>query len=252
MTRRTWPATAGAVAVMALLGGCGLGFGDEMIGASSATVGSTGVVVPMTPSSTDQGQAAGASSPSGSSSQAAGTSTSTAPSSGNDVAAVTQIRDGVWAVGDGGQVEFLVKNGQLALMSSTPASGWQQKEPVQEPNKIEVTFTQTLGTTWTFRAQLSGGTLQITKTQSIPQASDGSYPVGGAGSVGFTSVNSRLSLTSVAPEGGWTVTKRQATPASIAVSFKKGAGTADFTATLSGQQVAVTASQQLSGQAPAK
>lgn len=247
-TRHGWPAAAGAVAVLALLGGCGLGFGDEMIGSSSATAGSTGIAVPTPPSGPDQGQAVGATGAGSAPADAGGA----APSSGNQTAAVTQLRAGIWDVGDGGKVEFIVNHGQLELMSSNPAAGWQQETPIEQPDNVEVTFTQSLGTTWTFDVRLSGGTMRITKTQSVSQAADGSYPVGGAGSVAFTNTNNRLTLGSVVPEAGWSVSTKQATPTSITVSFKKGAGTADFGATLSGQAVTVTTDQQLSGPAPTK
>jgi hypothetical protein len=258
MSRRTWPAAAGAIAVAALLGGCGLGFGDEMVGTASATGVGAGPVVPETATATDQGQepASGGTSTATSNVGASGTSGasgSTQPSSGSQAAGVTEIRDGVWDVGDAGQVQFSVSQGQLQLMSSTPASGWQKAQPpVQQPNAIEVDFGQGLGTTWTFRAQLSGSQLQITKQQTIVKAADGSYPVGAAGSVSFIGSGSQLKLTNVSPEGGWSVAQQQSSPTSILVSLKQGAGTAQFSATTSGTDVTVTTSQQLSGPVPAK
>lgn len=249
MTRRIGPALAGGVAVVALLGGCGLGFGDEMMGSASASGLNAGPVVPEEPTGTDQGQALGTGAPtSGAVSSPSGGST--APSSGSQTAAVTEIRDGTWDVGDSGQVQFKFSNGQLELLSADPAGGWQQEPPVTSANAIEVRFTQALGTTWTFRVQVSGPTMQITKAQTIAKAGDGSYAVGGAGSVSFLTSNSQLKLTNVAPENGWTVTNQQASATSIAVSLKHAQGTADFTATKSGADVKVATSQQLSGPVP--
>ncbi|HET8594947.1 MAG TPA: hypothetical protein VFM07_06845, partial [Intrasporangium sp.] len=235
---------------------CGLGFGDEMVGTASATGVAAGPAVPEAATGTGQGQGAGGGATTGagngSAASTAGASGSTQPSSGSQAAGVTEIRDGVWDVGDAGQVQFSVRQGQLRLMSSTPASGWQKAQPpVQQPNAIEVDFTQGTDTTWTFRAQLSGSQLQITKQLTILKAADGSYPVGGAGSVSFIGSGSQLKLTNVSPEAGWSVAQQQSSPTSIVVSFKQGAGTAQFTATTSGTDVTVTTSQQLSGPVPA-
>jgi hypothetical protein len=251
MSRRTWPAAASAIAVAALLGGCGLGFGDEMVGTASATGVAAGPAVPERATATDQGQPP-ASGGTGNAPSTGGAPGSTQPSSGLQAAGVTEIRDGVWDVGDAGQVQFYVRQGQLQLMSSTPASGWQKAQPpVQQPNAIEVDFSQGTGTTWTFRAQLSGSQLQITKQETIAKAADGSYPVGSAGSVSFIGSGSQLKLTNVSPEGGWSVAQQQSSPTSILVSLKQGAGTAQFNATTSGTDVTVTTSQQLSGPVPA-
>ncbi|MGN6752771.1 MAG: hypothetical protein ACTHJJ_09475 [Intrasporangium sp.] len=255
MSRRMWPAAASAIAVAALLGGCGLGFGDEMIGSSTATGVGAGPAVPET--ATGTGQAAGgtaAQSPAGTggTTGTAG-SGSTGVTSGSQAAGVSEIRDGIWDVGDAGQVNFVVSQGQLMLQSSTPASGWQKPQPpVEQPNQIAVDFSEPLGTTWSFRVQLSGSTMQITKQETIAKAADGSYPVGAAGAVAFISSGSQLKLMNVAPEGGWSVTQQQSSPTSISVSFKQGAGTAQFTAAMSGNDVTVATSQQLSGPVPAK
>lgn len=252
MSRRMWPAAAGAIAVATLLGGCGLGFGDEMVGTASASGLAAGPTVPEAATGTGQGQALGGAG-SGSASATSGSTGSSQPSSGSQAAGVTEIRDGVWDVGDAGQVQFLVSQDQLQLMSTTPASGWQKAQPpVQQPNEIEVALSQGLGTTWTFRVQLSGSQMQITKQETIAKAADGSYPVGAAGSVDFISSGSQLKLTNVAPEGGWSVTQQQSSPTSINVSFKQGAGAAQFTALMSGTDVSITTSQQLSGAVPAK
>jgi archaellum component FlaG (FlaF/FlaG flagellin family) len=257
MSRRTWSAAAGALAVAVLLGGCGLGFGDEMIGAASATGVQPGPVVPEQPTGTDQAQPPGNGGTTGGTSPGtsatSGSPGSTQPSSGSQVASVTEVRDGIWDVGDAGQVEFRVSNGQLQLMAANPASGWQQPKPaVNQPNQIEVDFSQSAGTTWTFRVQVSGSTMQITKQESIARAGDGSYPVGGAGAVSLINSDTVLKLTNVAPEPGWTVSNQQTSPTSISVSFKRGQGSADFTATKSGSDVTVTTSQQLSGPVPSK
>ncbi|WP_155892826.1 hypothetical protein [Intrasporangium chromatireducens] len=248
------PAAAGAVAVAALLGGCGLGFGDEMIGTPSATGTQAGPVVPEPPTGSGPAQQSGgggggsttpsSSGPSGS----GGSGGSTQPSSGSQAAGVTEVRTGTWDVGDAGQVQFAVRQGQLQLLAATPASGWQQAQPpTTQPDAIEVVFGAPLGTKWTFQVQLSGSTMQITKQKTVAKAADGSYPVGAAGSVDFISSGSQLKLTNVAPEGGWSVTQRQSSPTSISVSFKQAAGTAQFTAAMSGTDVTVTTSQQLSG-----
>lgn len=256
MSRRMWPAAAGAIAVAALLGGCGLGFGDEMVGAATATGVGAGPAVPETPTGTGQAgtvQTTGNGAAGTVGTTGAAGSGSSGVSSGSQAAGVSEIRDGVWDVGDAGQVNFVVTQGQLMLQSSTPASGWQKPQPpVEQPNQIAVDFSEPLGTTWSFRVQLSGSTMQITKQETIAKAADGSYPVGAAGSVAFISSGSQLKLMNVAPEGGWSVTQQQSSPTSISVSFKQGAGTAQFTAAMSGNDVTVTTSQQLSGPVPAK
>lgn len=243
MTRRRWPAAACAIAVAALLGGCGLGMGDENFSTPTGT--GAGPVVPQRATGSDNGGTtggtAGPSEPTG----------SLPPSPGSAGGAVTEIRDGVWDVGDAGQVEFRVSGGRLELTAAHPASGWQQEAPVKQADQIEVRFTQPAGRIWTFRVQVTGSTMQITKGQTIPKAAPGSYPVGAAGVVGLVSSGSELKLGTVTPEAGWSVAKQQSSPTSISVSLKRDGGTAQFTASRSGTDVTVTTSQQLSGPVPA-
>ncbi|MDN5796574.1 MAG: hypothetical protein L0H79_12575 [Intrasporangium sp.] len=244
MNRRMWPAAASALAVVALLGGCGLGFGDEMIGGQATTVGA-GPAVPEPPTRTDQGHEVGPTGASG----AGGTASQTAPASGSRVAGVTEVRDGAWDVGDAGQVKFLVKDGQLELMSVTPAGGWQQTPPVKQPDDLEVRFTQA-PTTWSFQVRLRDGSMTISKEKSIARAGDGSYPVGAAGSVSFTTSGSGLKLGDVVTENGWTATTQPTPPSSISVSFGDGAKAASFTATQAQGAVTVSTRSELSGPVP--
>ncbi|WP_347351457.1 hypothetical protein [Intrasporangium sp.] len=244
MNRRMWPAAASALAVVALLGGCGLGFGDEMIGPQSTSLGA-GPVVPEQPTATDQGQQVGTPAPGGA---ASGT---TPPASGSQVAGVSEIRDGAWDVGDAGQVKFLVRDGQLELMSVTPAGGWQQQgDPVKQADGLEVRFTQA-ATTWTFRVQLHDGSMTISKQESTSPAGDGSYSVAGAGSVSFTASGSDLKLGNVLTEDGWTASKQPTAPSAISVSFSNGAKSASFSATNVKNTVTVVTRSELSGPVPA-
>lgn len=246
MSKRMWSTGASAIAVMALLGGCGLGFGDEMIGQTGGP--SAGPAVPQAPTATDLGRPVG--SGGGTPSGGSGSGTASAPASGSQVASVTEVRDGTWDVGDAGSVEFLVSHGQLQLLAENPAPGWQLDPPINQPTEIEVRFSRAPGTSWTFLAQLSGSTLQITKEKSVTNAPDGTYPVGSAGAVAITTSGSRLGLGAVHPEAGWTVDQKQVAPSSILVAFRQGARLADCSATLSGTQATVTTSEGLSGPVP--
>ncbi len=53
-----------------------------------------------------------------------------------------ELRDGVWTVGDAGEVEFALENGVLSLVDVRPATGWAVEIDEEAADEIEVEFEQ--------------------------------------------------------------------------------------------------------------
>jgi hypothetical protein len=248
MTRRRVAVSAGVASLALLLGGCGLGSGDELPLSPSDTALAHGGTLPVPPTYTGSGTPI----PDSGSASAPGSGasgTATAPASGDPEAAVTGLHDGTWLVGDGGKLNFRLANGQLELMDAEPAAGWTKQVPVKTPQQIEVRFLQA-ETTWTFRVALQGSSMTVVKEQVLADAPPGSYAVADAGSVTWTTTSGALVREDAESQAGWQVTKQQASDTAIDVSFAQGSRTASFAAQLSGGSVTVTTSSSLTGPTP--
>jgi hypothetical protein len=247
MARRLVAVPACAAALALLLGGCGLGSREELPLSPSDSALADGATLPVPPTYT--GSATPAPASSGPSSASATAGSTTAPASGAPEAAVTGLHDGTWPVGNAGEVNFQLANGQLQLLDAQPATGWTQQAPVRTAQQIEVGFLRA-GTRWTFRVSLQGGSMSIVKEQTVADASPDSYPVADAGSVSWTQTSGALVRKGVQSEAGWHVTAQHATATAIDVSFAQGARTASFAARLTGGSVTVTTSASLTGPPP--
>lgn len=240
------PACAAAVAL--LLGGCGLGSGEELPLSPSDTALANGGTLPVPPTYTGSATPVPASS-GATASGAASSGTATAPASVDPQAAVTGLHDGTWIVGDAGQLDFRLAGGTLELGNAQPATGWSKQVPVKTPQRIEVRFLQGT-TTWTFDVAVTGSSMTIVKEQSVTNAQPGSFAVADAGSVSWTTTSGSLARQAVEAEAGWQVTAQQASTSAIDVSFAQGARTASFAARTTGGSVVVTTRASLTGPVP--
>lgn len=178
------------------------------------------------------------------------TTSASSPSGGGAGGAVDELRDGTWKVGEAGEVEFAVRNGALSLGAVRPNSGWQQRVADQKADEIEVHFTRE-NTKCKFEVELDGGSMKISKEVEIKRAAGGTYQVGNAAEVSFTTDGTRITLGDVRPANGWTVTKQDKSSDDIEIDFRNDTGgTAEFQAELDDGQVKVEIDQKLKGPIP--
>ena len=166
-------------------------------------------------------------------------------------AGVDELRDGVWQVGDAGEVEFALSGGALSLTEVRPAQGWQHQVSDADADEIEVRFTQG-DTQWKFEVELDDGALEITKKLQIRQAGGGAYQVGSAGEVSVEGDGSAVSLGEVRPSQGWSVTEQDVDSDEVEIEFRDGSGgKAQFQAESNNGGLEVEISQKREGPIPA-
>lgn len=73
---------------------------------------------------------------------------------------VAVMRDGVWEVGDAGEVEFRFDNGALALVGTRANSGWEVDIDQQDDDDIEVDFGRD-NVEWDFDVEAEGSVLRV-------------------------------------------------------------------------------------------
>lgn len=166
-----------------------------------------------------------------------------------DAAAVDEIRDGTWQVGNAGEVEFTVQNGALSLTEVRPADGWQQRISDEKPDEIEVHFTQG-DQEWKFEVESENGTLQISKELKIRNGASGDFQIGSAATLTLTVDGTTISVSDVMPASGWTTIKQDESPDDIELDFRNEStgGTAEFEAEVESSGVKIEISQKLRGQ----
>lgn len=86
--------------------------------------------------------------------------------SSGSAGAVDEIHDGVWQVGETGEVEFAAKDGALSLTEVRPADGWEQRVADETAGEIEVHFTKG-DQEWKFEVESHSNGLQISKELTI-------------------------------------------------------------------------------------
>ncbi|MGF2949258.1 hypothetical protein [Microbacterium alcoholitolerans] len=170
-----------------------------------------------------------------------------AASDGSGVA-VDEARDGTWQVGDAGEVDFTAQNGSLSLGEVRPADGWEQRIADEQPDEIEVHFTQG-DQEWKFEVEADDGGLQISKQLKIRNASSAEFQVGSAATLTFTADGSTLSVADLTPASGWTVVKQDESADDIELGFRNSAGDgeAEFEAETDRGNVKVEISQKMRG-----
>lgn len=130
-----------------------------------------------------------------------------------------EVRDGVWAIGDAGEVEFQQENGGLTLLETRPESDWQVRTE-EESDEIDAYFTQG-NQEWHFEAEVDDGRLEIDLELDIDDAQPGLYEVGDAGSVEFDYYGSTLSLVDVQTNEGWQSSIEEEDSDEIEVDFAR-------------------------------
>lgn len=162
-----------------------------------------------------------------------------------------ELRDGVWQIGDAGEVEFALKEGALSLIEVRPAEGWQHRVSDDDADEIEVHFTQG-STDWKLEVEIDASKMEISKEFRIKEADSGTYRVGSAGEVSFTSDGTTVTLGEVSPSPGWTVTEQDVSSDDIEIEFRNNSGgKAELEVEARGDSLKVEISQKITGPIPA-
>ena len=82
---------------------------------------------------------------------------------------VAVMRDGVWEVGDAGEIEFRFEDGALSLIGTRANSGWEVEIDEQEADEIEVDFGRE-NIEWDFDVEAEGNVLRVEMTQQVDDA----------------------------------------------------------------------------------
>ncbi len=162
----------------------------------------------------------------------------------SSVPEVAEVRDGVWEVGDAGEVEFRFENGALTLVDARPNSEWNVEIDEQSADEIEVDFVGG-DTEWEFEAE--GNILEIETRQRIDNAPDGVYQLGDAGEVEFAREGERLTLTEVRPNEGWNVNTSEEDADEIEIDLDRGNVQWEFEAELDDGETEVHVDQKITG-----
>ncbi|MDQ3507171.1 MAG: hypothetical protein M3494_04020 [Actinomycetota bacterium] len=113
------------------------------------------------------------------------------------------LEDGVRQVGEAGEVEFRVEDGILNLVDVSANSGWDYQLGKQDFDEVKVFF---IGdeARWEFGAEIDDGyILEVETKQEIPSARPGTYEVGDAGEVSFSTADGRIILDDYGVAEGW-------------------------------------------------
>ena len=132
-----------------------------------------------------------------------------------------ELRDGVWAIGPAGEVEFRVTGpNSLELIAAVANDGWDITEQEVESDSIEVDFRRD-NVTFEFEVEMSNGVLEIEIDQDIDRAENGTFFVGEAGTVAVSVDGSRLVLGDVGLMDGWNETSRDVDNDDVELDFRR-------------------------------
>jgi frataxin-like iron-binding protein CyaY len=164
-----------------------------------------------------------------------------------------EVRDGVWAVGNAGEVEFAVEDGALELADARPNDGWRMDIDEQAPDEIEVDFERG-NVEWEIEIEISGNELEIEIDQDIEPAQAGAYEIGNAGVVEISLDDTGLGLADVSANEGWDFVVDEETPEEIEVEFTTTSGEStikwDFDAELDDGVLDIEIDQEITGPIP--
>ncbi len=160
-----------------------------------------------------------------------------------------EVRDGVWAVGDAGEVEFSFENGALELIDARPNEGWSVEIDEQSPDEIEVDF-ESGNVEWEMEIEVEGNQAEIEIDQDIDPAEPGTYEVGDAGEVEFQSGAEGLVLVDARANEGWNVVVDEQDAEEIEVEFTRDNVEWDFDAELDDGELDVEIDQEITGPIP--
>lgn len=163
---------------------------------------------------------------------------------------VDELRDGVWQIGDAGEVEFAFSNGDLSLTGVRPAEGWHHRVSDDDADELQVNFTR--GTTeWKFEVEIDDSTMEISKELTLTSADAGTYLVGSAGEVSFDSDGSTVTTGEVTAREGWTVVTRDESSTDIEIEFRDDrGGKAEFEVEVRSGDLEVEIHQKFTGPVP--
>lgn len=160
-----------------------------------------------------------------------------------------EVRDGVWAVGDAGEVEFAVENGSLSLVGARPNDGWRMDIDEDAPDEIEVDFERG-NVEWEIEIETSGNRLEVEIDQDIDPAEPGAYEIGNAGVVEIALDAAGLSLVEAAPNDGWNFVIDEESSEEIEVEFTSGEVKWDFDAEFDDGVLDIEIDQEIVGPIP--
>lgn len=120
------------------------------------------------------------------------------------------LRDGIWAVGPAGEVEFRVTGPDTVELVDVRANdGWEVTEQESDSDSLDVDFRQGQ-VVFELQVEIDGGVLEIEIDQDIDPAEGGSFALGEAGTAQVTVADGRVVLGEVTLSDGWTEIKREA------------------------------------------
>ena len=163
-----------------------------------------------------------------------------------DGGGVVVMRDGVWEVGDAGEVEFRFENGSLALDSVRPNPGRNVEVAEEAPDEIEVGFARD-NAEWKFEVEAEGNVLRVERQQDLDPAEAENYAVGDAGEVEVGLEDGGLVLRDARANQGWNVRVEEQTSDEIEVDFVRGNVERQFEAEIDDGEVDVRVDERISG-----
>lgn len=159
----------------------------------------------------------------------------------------TEARDGVWTVGDAGEVHFNIRDGALELGEVIDYQGWAHTLRRVDADAIELELIKG-GVTWEFTAHYQREVLRVGIVKSIDLAEPGRYAAGAAGEVEVAENDGALTLERVVPSSGWEVTVADDDPTYLKATFTRSAVTWTFIARLDGGQLQIDSGYEVASQ----
>jgi len=132
-----------------------------------------------------------------------------------------ELRDGVWAIGPAGEVEFRVTaTDSLELVDVRANDGWTITGQEVESDKIDVDF-RSGPVTFDFEVEIDDGVLELEIDQDIKPAQSGTFAVGEAATVAVSGDGDRLVLGDVNLADGWSETSREVDDDDLELDFRR-------------------------------
>lgn len=132
-----------------------------------------------------------------------------------------ELRDGVWAVGPAGEVEFRVAGPDtVELVDARANDGWTITDEEVDSDTIEIDFRQG-PVEYEIEIEIEGGVLEIEIDQDIDPAESGTFAVGEAATVEIAVDGGRLVLGDVTIADGWNETSRDVEGDEVELDFRR-------------------------------
>ena len=132
-----------------------------------------------------------------------------------------ELRDGLWAIGLAGEVEFRVTGpDSLELIEARANDGWDITEQEVESDKIEVDFRRG-PVSFDFEVEIDDGVLELEIDQDIDPAENGTFAVGEAATAPVSVDGGRLVLGDVSLADGWAEVSRDIDSDDVELDFRR-------------------------------